>query len=273
MTTLPRSFSASQRVVFVSDIHLRYGDQPYLNEFLGFLHSLRRTPPAAVFIHGDLFDFYVGPRQGRLPFYLPLFEALRLLRSEGSPVGVIHGNRDYLLGQCFLDAGCEVIRDEVELRLGNDRVLLSHGDEHCVEDRSYQFWARGVLRSWPMRTLVQNMPVSLAFWAARRYRRISGKKSARYSHMQTGRLSTILRGVNERLALDPYDVVICGHIHHLASTTVGPPEKPTRLLTTGAWEERPNYVEWRGGAFHLQTFDPGTARDPAEGRKSLEEGL
>ena len=248
------SFSAEERVVFVSDVHLRFDDQAYLDQFVGFLRDVQSDGAAAVYIHGDLFDFYVGPRQGQQPFYRPLFEALNDLVTGGIPVAVLHGNRDYLMGKRFVEAGCELIPDETVLDLGGARTHLSHGDQFCIHDRSYQFWARGVLRLAPIRVLVKMMPVSIGFWLARRYRVISARKFKKHAGEGKSRLPSVLDGVAQLLARESFDSVICGHIHHLAETDVGTPERPTRLLTTGAWEQAPNYVEWDGGTLRATTI-------------------
>jgi UDP-2,3-diacylglucosamine hydrolase len=130
MTLANQSFADSDRVLFVSDVHLRYDDQAYLDQFLAFLRMVLEQKPQALYIHGDLFDFYVGPRQGRLPFYKPLFDLLSAIKDGGTKVGVIHGNRDFLMGKCFQGSGAEILPDEVQLQFGEQRTLLSHGDEH-----------------------------------------------------------------------------------------------------------------------------------------------
>lgn len=259
------SYGPGDLVLFVSDVHLYFGGQEYMDQFLAFLRFAAARRPAALFIHGDLFDFYVGPRQGRLPFYRPLFEALSALARGGTRVGVIHGNRDYLMGARFVEAGVEILPGAVRLQMGSSRTLLSHGDEYCIHDRSYQFWARGVLRSAPARLLVRCLPVSWGFWAARRYRRISGRKTASLESRPAGRLDSILDGVRRRLETEPADVVVCGHIHHLAETPMSHPGGVARLLTTGAWESGPNYIAFENGDFHLLRFDPSSP-PPSEGR-------
>ena len=256
---LPAVHGADERVVFVSDVHLRYGDVAYLRQFTDFLDGVGADGAAAVYIHGDLFDFYVGPRQGARPFYGPLFTGLRALVDAGIPVGIIHGNRDYLMGKRFADVGCDLLALEVALDLGGLRVHLSHGDQFCIHDRSYLFWARGVLRAAPLRFLVRNLPVSVATWLARRYRKVSAKKLAKRGVATTSRLATILDGVRQLLERDPYDALVCGHIHDLAETTITAGPTKSVLYTTGAWEQCPNYIEWVDGSLRVREFRPEAA--------------
>jgi UDP-2,3-diacylglucosamine pyrophosphatase LpxH len=159
------------------------------------------------------------------------------------------------MGRCFLEHGVVVLPDAVSITCGESRVHLSHGDQFCIHDRSYQFWARTVLRAAPLRFCVRNLPVAVAIWLARRYRGVSRRKFARHRRTHDTRLPTVLDGVHQLLRSDPHDVVICGHIHHLADTSLDVQGRPVRLLTTGAWEQGPNHIEWSDGAFRLRGLE------------------
>ncbi len=233
-------------VLFVSDVHLRQGDNAYLEAFLRFLR-VDASDASALFIHGDLFEFYVGPRQGRSAFYAPLREALRQLTAAGTQVTLLHGNRDYLLAHAFEDTGARVVADQVVITLGTSRVRVSHGDELCIHDRSYQIWGRGVLRWQVLQTLFRLLPLVVGTWIARRYRMVSARKHGR--SVRTGRLGSILDGA--KAVAPDFDVLVCGHIHQLASTPVGTAVRPCTLLTTAAWEDGPNHIRWDGLKFHL----------------------
>lgn len=241
-------------IAFVSDVHLRFGDRAYLDQFLGFL---RHVPSVArtLYIHGDLFDFYVGEKQGRLPFYAPLFDALRSLTGGGVKVGILAGNRDFLLDRSFEAAGVSILPDELSVALGDRVAHLSHGDQFCIHDTSY-LAARRVLRSRAVRALMSAMPASFAVFLANRYRAISRKKTARMLSGTHSRLGTILDGVTMLLDRRRFDFVICGHIHHLAETEVRGNCGGAVLVTTGAWEQGPNFVLFDGEAPRIQTFEP-----------------
>jgi UDP-2,3-diacylglucosamine hydrolase len=247
---------SSDSIFFVSDVHLYYGGAEYMERFLRFLEFAGRTA-RALYIHGDLFDFYVGPRQGRLAFYAPLFERLERLASAGIPVTVLHGNRDFLMGRRFARSGVRVVPDELRLEEQGLRIHLSHGDQFCIHDHSYQFWARSVLRAAPARFVVRNAPVWSAIWIARRYRKVSQRKMAREHRTGKDRLTPVLDGVRQFLQREPgLDALICGHIHLAAETPIEVDGRTVHLFTTAAWEEAPNYIELRDGQLHLRRFDP-----------------
>jgi UDP-2,3-diacylglucosamine hydrolase len=240
--------------VFVSDVHLRFGDDTYLDQFLRFL---RHVPEIAgtLYVHGDLFDFYIGEKQGRLAFYAPLFQTLRDLVAAGVVVGILAGNRDFLLDRSFENAGVTILADELRLTLGDKTAHLSHGDQFCVNDKSYQA-ARRVFRSRPVRVAMRAMPAAVAVFLANRYRAISSRKTARMLAGKENRLATILDGVRMLLDRDRFDYVICGHIHHFAETRVEGALGSAALFTTGAWEQGPNFIHFDGEALRLRKFDP-----------------
>lgn len=251
--------TAATSVWFVSDVHLRHGDRPYLDQFLSFLDRFASDRQASdeLWIVGDLFEFWIGDRQAKDGFYDDLFERLRRLTTAGHPVRVVHGNRDFLMGKAFQRAGCELMADQNLILLGEERVHVSHGDELCLEDLSYQR-ARVVMRSKPARWAAAAMPGWLGGWLAQRYRGISERSKAKKKKRQnTGnRFHTIEKGLADLVAKRDPDVVICGHIHYPRDQQLALSGRPRRVITTGAWEEGPNFVAWTGKAFELRDFRP-----------------
>ncbi len=242
-------------VRFVSDVHITWGDSPGRDAFNRFLEDCATSGVRTLFIHGDLFEFWIGDRQGKFAFYRPLFDALRTLTASGTAVHLLKGNRDFLLGRAFEDAGCHVVEEELELELGGLKTHLSHGDELCLDDRSYQR-ARKVFRSKVVAGIAWCLPAGLGVLLARSYRGISERKKRRMKSAEGHRYHTIRRGVEELLRRGGYDALICGHIHWPKEQVVEVDAKTRRVITTGAWEEGPNYVEFDGESLALKVFRP-----------------
>lgn len=244
---LREELAPSARVWMVSDVHLVDGDQAYLDQFLSFLDAAAAADLDQFLVFGDLFEFWIGDRQGRQAFYEPLFHRLRGLVARGTRVGLLRGNRDFLIGTLFEAIGAEILPDEVEFDLGGQRLHLSHGDQFCIEDLSYQR-ARSVFRSRPIFWLSRVLPGWLGRFLARSYRGISERKKARKKASTGNRFHTIEAGLRRALAAGGQEIVVCGHIHHFAETRIELEGRPVRVLTTGAWEEEgPNYVAIEAG--------------------------
>jgi UDP-2,3-diacylglucosamine hydrolase len=145
-----------QAPVFISDLHLSSARPRTVARFLDFVTRLG-APARELVILGDLFEFWAGDdtlvpgpvavdpddRLGR-----EVARALRELTARGLRVLVMHGNRDPLLGEGFLQAsGAQLLADPCLAVLGAGTpqelaVLLSHGDAYCTLDTAYMAFRR-----------------------------------------------------------------------------------------------------------------------------------
>jgi UDP-2,3-diacylglucosamine hydrolase len=71
--------------------------------------------------------------------------ALADLCATGTPVYVMRGNRDFLMGARFeAETGCRLLPDPTVVDLYGEPTLLMHGDTLCTEDLEYQAFRRQV---------------------------------------------------------------------------------------------------------------------------------
>jgi len=123
--------------LFISDLHLSKEQPDILRLFLSFLHGPVASADA-LYILGDLFEAWLGDDLV-LPEYQPALDALHKLTDCGVPVYVMHGNRDFLLGEHFAAAtGCTLLDDPTVIDLYGTPTLLMHGDLLCSDDVAYQ---------------------------------------------------------------------------------------------------------------------------------------
>jgi len=122
---------------FVSDLHLQDSSPRTLQ---GFIDYLDKTPADAVFVLGDLFEFWIGDDWIEDPQ-----EAHRLcfdaLARAGARLNlfVMRGNRDFLIGARLMRT-CQAqdLPDPTTWVFGGQRIVLSHGDGLCTGDTRYQ---------------------------------------------------------------------------------------------------------------------------------------
>jgi UDP-2,3-diacylglucosamine hydrolase len=102
---------------------------------------------AALYILGDLFEYWIGDDDLAYPFHAVVAGVLRRLSASGVGVYVMQGNRDFLMGPRFCEAtGARLLEDPTVTEVGGVKTLLMHGDTLCSDDTDYQSW-RGVARS------------------------------------------------------------------------------------------------------------------------------
>jgi len=129
---------------FISDLHLHSSEPATLELLSGYLD---RATSSALFILGDLFEVWVGDDVLRDASSHEAQVAAMLRRaSERLKVFIMHGNRDFLMGQELMSAcNGRLLADPTVLEFAHERWLLTHGDALCLEDHAYQQF-RAVVR-------------------------------------------------------------------------------------------------------------------------------
>lgn len=126
----------SDHTLFISDLHLEAGHPAMVRLFLDFLDN-RATQAEALYILGDLFEVWVGDDDPS-PHVIKVTAGLRQLSESGVPIYLMHGNRDFLLGEDFARAsGCTLLPDPTSVDLYGTPTLLMHGDLLCTDDHTY----------------------------------------------------------------------------------------------------------------------------------------
>lgn len=161
--------------LLISDLHLEQERPDITRAFLFFLRE-QASEAEALYILGDLFEYWIGD-DAMTPFHHAIARALREACAHGTRVYLMHGNRDFLLGDRFCrEAGCQLLTDTYTVDLEGQRVLLMHGDSLCTGDKAYmrlRFWLRNPLSLWILRRL----PLSIRCRLAHRLRQESRIRS------------------------------------------------------------------------------------------------
>jgi len=128
--------------LFISDLHLTE-ERPAANErFIAFLEKTAR-PADALYILGDFFEYWIGDDDLAEPFNAVVAGLLGELSKKGVQISLMHGNRDFLIGERFCAAtGAELLEDPIVREVGGVKTLLMHGDTLCTDDVEYQGWRR-----------------------------------------------------------------------------------------------------------------------------------
>ena len=163
--------------LFISDLHLSRERPDLTTLFLEFL-GRQAKQAQAVYILGDLFEFWVGDDVALEDDYRPITEGLQQLTRSGVPVYFAHGNRDFLLGNDYAKlTGIELLPEPACIDLYGRPVLLLHGDILCTDDHEYQQF-RAMIRSpeWQQAFLANSLAKRHQIF--HEYRRISMEVSA-----------------------------------------------------------------------------------------------
>jgi UDP-2,3-diacylglucosamine hydrolase len=233
-------------VAFISDLHLAPEDPAITRRFLAFVEAMVGRLQR-LYILGDLFEIWIGDDELDAPFQAGIAGALRTLVDSGTPVAIMHGNRDFLLGPAFMAAsGASLLPDPSRIDLFGVPTLLMHGDSLCIDDQPYQDFRRQVRDpAWQRAFLAQ--PIETRRAIARQYRADS-------RDAQTGKTMTIL-DVNPGAVAEAFLDSGCARMIH------GHTHRPARHESTVENGVRERWVlpDWYGEGGYL-ICDPSGCR-------------
>ncbi|WP_350560667.1 UDP-2,3-diacylglucosamine diphosphatase [Psychrobacter sp. CAL346-MNA-CIBAN-0220] len=205
------------RQLLISDLHLSPEEPALVQAFLALLDDCLALPALKrLFILGDWFEVWLGDdayltlseELQQTHWLTPLVAKLKQLRVDGCEILVMHGNRDFLLGQPFCNLfGGELILEPYTLAVGQQRYRLEHGDALCTDDKKYQFFRRIMrhrLTQWYL--LNKSLEKRLA---------IADKMRQKSQQNNTTKAAYIM-DVNEasvNKALYTFDALLHGHTH------------------------------------------------------------
>jgi len=225
--------------LFISDLHLDDA-RPRTNElFLAFMAG-PATRAEALYILGDLFEFWIGDDAIDLPLNRMVVDALAALSRRGTRLHFMHGNRDFLVRDGFAAAtGATLLADPTEVDLYGRHTLLMHGDTLCTDDIAYQ----------KFRAQVHDPAQQAAFLArtmAERDAFVRGVRS-QSDAAKAGKSEEIMdvapRAVEEMLRQHAYPTLIHGHTHRPATHVLEVDGHRCERWVLTDWYESGGYLE------------------------------
>lgn len=250
--------------LFISDLHLEE-NRPALTR--AFLHFLEHQAPAAetLYLLGDIFDLWVGD-DAMTPFHHAMAAALKRLADQGTRVMLMHGNRDFMLGQDFCKAaGATLLPDPTVINPYGQPILLMHGDLLCTQDVHYQRMRR-ILRNPLINWLLRNLPLQFRLKLAGKIRQTSRSLTRK---KDTTIVDVTQDEVIRTMQAHQVDTLIHGHTHrpaiHPFTLTDGQGEKPAIRYVLGDWSDQQGWkLTLTASGAELACFDTDDARKPPQ---------
>jgi len=228
-----------QPTLFLSDLHLSPDRPASAAAFEAFCGGPARAA-AAVYVLGDLYDWWIGDDQLDDPFAARVAAALRGVTAAGAPVHVMQGNRDFLYGKRFeRDTGAALLPEQLVVDVRGTPTLLLHGDELCTSDLDYQRY-RARMRTPETRRRLLALPAFVRRWIARSLRSKSRGQS-------TLKPESILDVAEDAVvaAFRAHGVarMIHGHTHRPATHHVDVDGRHCERVVLADWHDRGHWLE------------------------------
>ena len=224
----------------ISDLHLHPG-APDVSA--GFLHWLEEQSSGsdALYLLGDIFEAWIGDDlldlagadpTGNADLAARVARALKQLADNGTAVYLMHGNRDFLLGERFAaEAGATLLPDPSVVELGGNPVLLMHGDSLCTRDEAYQAF-RTQARHPLWQEQVLSMPLRERIALAKQLREQSGEA---ISNKAEDIMDVTPDEVAKAMAEHGVTLLIHGHTHRPGVHHLEVDGEPATRLVLGDW--------------------------------------
>ncbi|MPQ75775.1 UDP-2,3-diacylglucosamine diphosphatase [Hydrogenovibrio sp. JE_KL2] len=236
--------------LITADIHLQPDETHPINKT--FYRFLQEDAPQAeaLYLIGDIFEMWVGDDVG-LETFPKAIQQLSDLVKKGTRVYLIFGNRDFLMKSAFWKAtGIQSLSDPNLVDFYGEKILLSHGDSLCIDDKEYQKmrrWFRNPIIQW----LFLRLPKAKRLAIGENMR----KKSQQYNQNKAENIMDVNQGAVESLMAryPECNHLIHGHTHRPGEQT---------FMVEGAEKHRWTLGDWRPETQLLKiTERPGQSPD------------
>ncbi|QCI12722.1 UDP-2,3-diacylglucosamine diphosphatase [Pseudomonas putida] len=237
-------------ILLISDLHLQEERPDITRAFLDLLDG-RARHAKALYILGDFFEAWIGD-DAMTPFQQSICQALRQLSDSGTAIYLMHGNRDFLLGQGFCKAaGATLLPDPSVIDLGGEPVLLMHGDTLCTRDIGYmkmRRYLRNPLTLW----ILRHLPLSTRQTLARKLR---NESRAQVRMKATEIVDVTPEEVPKVMATHGVRTLVHGHTHRPAIHKLVVDGQPARRIVLGDWDRRGWTLQVDEHGFQLEPFE------------------
>ncbi|EXB27155.1 UDP-2,3-diacylglucosamine hydrolase [Acinetobacter baumannii 1437282] len=160
-----------------------------------------------LYILGDWFNAWIGDDYTAL-WLDEIVTALQSFSAAGNQIYFQVGNRDFALGQKFLDQFNAILLPDVyTLEINHIKFRLEHGDALCTDDVAYQRF-RKVIRNPVLLGLIKRTPLSFRQKLANGFR----KKSSATKQLKSYDIMDVNTQAVESV-IEQVDYLIHGHTH------------------------------------------------------------
>lgn len=224
---------------FASDLHLDPSTPDIAARFQRFLAGPVRGA-RSLFLLGDLFEAWLGDDDPE-PAHRDVIRSIAAVAADGTFVYVMRGNRDFMIGERFCaQAGATLLDDPAITTLAGTRLIFSHGDGLCVDDRAYQR-LRALVRDESLRAGFARLPID-----ARRRLAVEARAGSR-EHLAnaSGYITDVNQAAVESLMRDAgVEIMIHGHTHRPGVHRFESDGSARTRMVLGAWHDEANVIRW-----------------------------
>ena len=248
--------AAGKKVYFLSDFHLGAPDEKASRvreaRIVQFLQTARQDA-AAIFIVGDIFDFWFEYKEVVPKGFVRLLGCLAAINDAGIPIHIFTGNHDLWM-QDYLtkEIGASVYFSAKEFTFSGKQFFVAHGDGLGPGDEGYKFLKKiftNPICKWLFRWLHPDWGIKLAnFFSSQ-------------SRIKTGSSDEIFLGEDKEWLIiyakelsqtNKANYFIFGHRHYALDLKIS---DKARYINLGDWIRSNTYAVFDGNDLELKKWE------------------
>jgi UDP-2,3-diacylglucosamine hydrolase len=246
----------NKKIYFASDFHLGVPDyaSSLIREkrIIAWLDSIKHDAHS-IYLLGDIFDFWFEYKYTIPKGYIRLLGKLAEIRDSGIPVIFFTGNHDMWMFDYFpKELDIPVYREPILLEVGNQRLLIGHGDGLGPGDTTYKFLKK-VFNSktcqWFFARIHPNLGLAIAHAWSRKSRITNQLKEEKFQGEEGEFLWVYCKELEQR---QHHDFYIFGHRHLPLTLKVN---EHSTYINLGEWVNFNTFAEYDGTNVVLKTYN------------------
>lgn len=228
------------QLILISDLHLSPNEPVLTQAFLHFLNQVNQLPDLQqLYILGDWFDAWLGDDVADTnvlkDWLQPIIHQLQQLQKKGCQINVMHGNRDFLIGEKFCEKfDGKLLSQPYFFQFQYQNIRLEHGDLLCSDDKQYQRF-RKIIQNPITKKILLSLPIKKRQQIAQNLRQKSKtdnqKKSLQIMDINQQTVNKTLTNI---------DILIHGHTHRPQQHHEN---QQKQRLVLGDWRKKNDNVE------------------------------
>ena len=245
-----------KNIYFLSDFHLGVPDHASSLKrekcIVRFLSEIKEDA-AAIFIVGDLFDFWYEYKKVVPKGFVRILGKMAELTDSGIPLYFFVGNHDmWMSGYFENELNIPVYYEPKNFEFNGKKFLIGHGDGLGHGDRGYKFLKkifRNKACQWLFGLLPPYIGMGIAHRSSKSSRAATGQDDAQFLGEDKEWLISYCKEV---LHQKHYDFFIFGHRHLPIDFSL---DNGSRYINLGDWIRYNSYAVFNGQHIELKYFE------------------
>lgn len=244
-----------KKIYFSSDNHLgaptQVESRPREKKFVAWLDEIK-TDAAAIFLLGDLFDFWFEYKKVVPKGFTRTLGKLAEISDAGIPIYYFVGNHDLWMNGYFEEElNVAVFHEPQEFFFNQTSFLIGHGDGLGPGDKGYKRMKKvftNPLFNWLFRWLHPDLGVKIAQYLSVKNKLISGDDDATFLGEDN---EWLVQYCKQKLQENHRDYFVFGHRHLPLEIDLEPNSK---YINLGDWISYYTYGEFDGETMLLKKY-------------------